>query len=102
MEHKLQWCGNYYHLKDVMDDVLSQYNHIAYISEEQECVFVVEDKPEVTAAAEIMPTPTLAVDIIKYNHRSLKGEIEQKKKFSWQWERNWKQNEKNYTLSMLY
>lgn len=79
-EHKLQWCGNYYHLKDVMDDVLSQYNHIAYISEEQECVFVVEDKPEVTAAAEIMPTPTLAVDIIKYNHRSLKGEIEQKKK----------------------
>lgn len=79
-EHKLQWCGNYYHLKDVMDDVLSQYNHIAYVSEEQECVFVVEDKPEVTAAAEIMPTPTLAVDIIKYNHRSLKGEIEQKKK----------------------
>ena len=80
IEYKLQWCGNYYHLKDVMDDVLSQYNHIAYISEEQECVFVIEDKPEVTAAAEIMPTPTLAVDIIKYNHRSLKGEIEQKKK----------------------
>lgn len=27
--HTLQWCGNYYHLKDVMDDVLAQYNHIA-------------------------------------------------------------------------
>jgi len=78
--HKLQWCGNYYHLKDVMDDVLSQYNHRAYIDKEQECVLVVEDKPEVTAAAEIMPTPTLAVDVIKYNHRSLRGEIEQKKK----------------------
>lgn len=79
-EHKLQWCGNYYHLKDVMDDVLSQYNHMAYINEEQECVLVVEDKPEVTAAAEIMPSPILAVDVVKYNHRSLKGEIEQKKK----------------------
>lgn len=79
-EHKLQWCGNYYHLKDVMDDVLSQYNHVAYTNEEQECVLVVEDKPEVTAAAEIMPSPILAVDVVKYNHRSLKGEIEQKKK----------------------
>ena len=78
--YRLQWCGNYYHLKDVMDDVLSQYNHVAYINEEQECVLVVEDKPEVTAAAEIMPTPTLAVDVVKYNHRSLRGEIEQKKK----------------------
>ena len=78
--YRLQWCGNYYHLKDVMDDVLSQYNHVAYIDKEQECVLVVEDKPEVTAAAEIMPTPTLAVDVVKYNHRSLRGEIEQKKK----------------------
>ena len=78
--YRLQWCGNYYHLKDVMDEVLSQYNHVAYINEEQECVLVVEDKPEVTAAAEIMPTPTLAVDVVKYNHRSLRGEIEQKKK----------------------
>ena len=24
---KLQWCGNYYHLKNVMDDILNQYNH---------------------------------------------------------------------------
>lgn len=79
-EYKLEWCGNYYHLKAVMDDVLSQYNHVAYISEEQECVFVIEDKPEVTATAEIMPIPALAVDIVKYNHRSLRGEIEQKKK----------------------
>lgn len=78
--YKLQWCGNYYHLKDVMDDVLSQYNHVAYIDEEQECVLIIEDKPEVTAAAEIMPTPTLAIDVVKYNHRSLRGDIEQKKR----------------------
>lgn len=76
----LEWRGNYYHLKDVMDDVLGQYNHVAYINEEQECVLIVEDKAEVTAAAEIMPTPALAVDVVRYNHRTLRGEIELKKK----------------------
>lgn len=78
--YKLQWCGNYYHLKNMMDDVLGQYNHVAYINEEQECVLVVEDKAEVTAAAEIMPTPTLSIEVVRYNHRTLKGEIELKKK----------------------
>lgn len=78
--YRLRWRGNYYHLKNVMDDVLSQYNHIAYINEEQECVLVIEDKAEVTAAAEIMPTPTLTVEVVRYNHRTLKGEIERKKK----------------------
>lgn len=78
--HKLRWCGNYYHLKNVMDDVLEQYNHVAYINEEQECVLVVENKAEVTAAAEIMPTSTLAVEVVRYNHYTLKGEIELKKK----------------------
>ena len=78
--YKLEWCGNYYHLKDVIDDVLSQYNHVAYINEDQECVLIIEDKSEVTAAAEIMPTPALAVDVVRYNHRTLRGEIELKKK----------------------
>lgn len=78
--YKLQWCGNYYHLKNVMDDALGQYNHVAYIDEEQECVLIVEDKTEVTAAAEIMPTPALSVEVVRYNHRTLKGEIERKKK----------------------
>lgn len=78
--YKLQWCGNYYHLKDVMDDVLGQYNHVAYINEEQECVLIIENKAEVTATAEIMPTPALAVDVVRYNHRTLRGEIELKKK----------------------
>lgn len=78
--YKLEWCGNYYHLKDVMDDVLSQYNHVAYVNEDQECVLIIEDKSEVTAAAEIMPTPALAVDVVRYNHRTLRSEIELKKK----------------------
>lgn len=78
--HDLRWCGNYYHLKNVMDDVLDQFNHVAYINDEQECVLVVEDKPEITAAAEIMPTPALAVEVVRYNHHTLRGEVELKKK----------------------
>ena len=78
--YRLGWCGNYYHLKDVMDDVLGQYNHVAYVDEEQECVLIVEDKAEVTAVAEILPTPELAVDVVRYNHRTLRGEIELKKR----------------------
>lgn len=76
--YKLQWCGNYNHLRDVMDDILAQYNHTAYINKEKTCVLVIENKEEVTAAAEILPT-SLSLDVIKYNHRSLKGEIELKK-----------------------
>ena len=78
--HTLNWCGNYYHLKNVMDDVLGQYNHTAFVDEDKDCVLVVEDKAEITAVAEIMPTYELAFDVIKYNHRSLKGQIELKKK----------------------
>lgn len=76
--YSLQWRGNYYHLKDVMDDVLGQYNHCAYIDKKRRCVLVIEDKAEVTAVAEIVPT-SLALNVIRYNHKSLKGEIELKK-----------------------
>ena len=76
--YELQWSGNYYHLKDVMDDVLQQYNHKAYINDNETCILVIEDKAEVTAVAEILPS-ALAFDVIKYNHRSLQGEVELKK-----------------------
>ena len=52
---KLQWCGNYYHLKNVMDDILNQYNHKVYADEDNNCIFVIEDKEEVTAVVEILP-----------------------------------------------
>jgi len=74
----LLWSGNFFHLQDVMDDILRQYNYTAYIPEDDECVLVIEDKPEVTATAEIVPE-TLALDIIRYNHRLLKGNINAKK-----------------------
>ena len=76
--YDLKWSGNYYHLKDVMDDILQQYNHTAFINEDKDCVLIIEDKEVVTATAEILPS-AMAFDVIKYNHRSLQGEIELKK-----------------------
>ena len=74
----LKCCRDYYHLKDIMDDILKQYNHIAYIDKENERVLVVEDKQEVTAVAEILPDD-LSLEVIRYNHNSLKGDVETKK-----------------------
>lgn len=71
-----KWQKNYYHLRDVMLDNLEKYNHTAYIDDER--VLVIEDKPEVTAVAEIVEED-LALDIIRYNHRSLQGDVELKK-----------------------
>lgn len=76
--YDLKWCGNYYHLRDVMDDILQQYNHIAFTNEDEDCVLIIEDKEAVTATAEILPS-AMGFDVIKYNHRSLQGEIELKK-----------------------
>lgn len=70
--------GNYYHLKNVMDDILAQYNHMAYIDKKNNCVLVIENKPEVTAATEIVPDE-LSLDVIRYNHKSLQGDIEAKR-----------------------
>lgn len=75
----LKWCGNFYHLKDVMDEILEECNHTVYANEDKDYFIVVENKPEVTAAAEIMPTAELTFDVIRYNHRSLKGDIQSKK-----------------------
>lgn len=71
------WNNNFFHLRDVMLDNLGKYNHKAYI--ENERILIIEDKPEVTAVVEIIEQD-LAIDIIRYNHRSLQGEIELKKK----------------------
>ena len=74
---KSGWNNNFFHLRDVMLDNLEKYNHKAYIDDER--ILIIEDKPEVTAVAEIIEQD-LAIDIIRYNHRSLQGEIELKKK----------------------
>ena len=72
-----KWNNNFFHLRDVMLENLEKYNHKAYIDDER--ILIIEDKPEVTAVAEIIKQD-LAIDIIRYNHRSMQGEIELKKK----------------------
>lgn len=75
-QNSTYWSGNFMHLKDVMDDNLEKYNHKACFDNDR--VLIIEDKPEVTAVAEIVEEP-LALSVIRYNHRSLQGEIEAKK-----------------------
>lgn len=70
--------GNFFHLKNMMDDILQQYNQKTYIDTSCQRVLIIEDKPEVTAVSEIV-SEKLSMDVIKYNHRVLKGNIELKK-----------------------
>lgn len=65
-------------LWDNMMDDLSHYNYTFVYDKEQERSIIVEDKAEVTAVAEIVEQP-LAMQIIKYNHYSLKENIDEKK-----------------------
>lgn len=65
-------------LKWLMDECLSQYNHKAYYIKKDEKVLVVEDKPEATAVAEIVESD-LALEVIRYNHHSLKGDVNAKR-----------------------
>lgn len=65
-------------LKDIMDECLSEYNQKAfYFPDEQKCI-ITEDSPQVTAAAEASE-PEIAIEIVRYNHRQLAGDIIKKK-----------------------
>lgn len=75
-ENDLRYYEDFYHLQTIMDDCLQQLNYKIY--EEDERVLVIEDKPEVTAVVEIVDEP-VALDFIRYNHFSLKGDLAAKK-----------------------
>ena len=75
---EIHYYKNFYHLFDVMVECLSRYNHKAVYDEEQEQILVIEDRPEITAVAEIVE-PELALAIVRYNHHSMRGDIVQKK-----------------------
>ena len=60
------------------NDCLAHYNHKVYYNEESEQAIVIEDKPEVTAVAEL-EDPDSAYDIIRYNHHALKGNLTEKR-----------------------
>lgn len=65
-------------LQQIMDDTMADFNYRIYEDSEREIALVIEDKPGVTAVAEIVK-PELALDVIRYNHYTLKGEIAEKK-----------------------
>ena len=63
-------------IKKIIDDNLERMNH--KIHSKYDYGIIIEDKPEVTAVAEIVEKP-LSFDVIRYNHRSLQGNIKQKR-----------------------
>lgn len=65
-------------LEEMMDDCLSEYNQKAFYSPEKEQCLIAEDSPQVTAAAEASE-PEISLEIVRYNHRQLAGDIAKKK-----------------------
>ena len=70
---------SFYHAKKIIDDCLSDLNlKECYIQEEDKYI-IIEDKPETTAVAEIVDN-NIALDIVRYNHYSLKGQLKEKQR----------------------
>lgn len=82
MISKRAYCGhegNFDLMKTIMDDCLAELNHKAYHVEKEEKTIVIEDNPAVTAVAEIVK-PEMAIELIRYNHFLLKGNIKEKQR----------------------
>ena len=70
-------ADEYQSIKNYLDDRLIEYNYKAYYNAETERCIIIEDSPQVTAAAEAVE-PEVSLEIIRYNHRQLKGNIARK------------------------
>ena len=66
-------------LRRIMDDCLSHYGYKGEYFPDLEQLIVIEDKPEATAVAEIVPNE-ISLKVFRYNHFSLKGDMQAKKK----------------------
>lgn len=78
---KNEWvdCTTHFNLlHDILMECLSYYNHTEFYNETTEQVLVLEDNPATTAVAEIID-PRLSLDVLKYNHHTLRGDITKKK-----------------------
>ena len=74
----IKYYTNFYHLSDVLQEILSHYNHKALYDEEAEQIIVIENKPEITAVVETVE-PKLSLEVIRYNHYTLRGDIDAKR-----------------------
>ena len=61
-----------------MDNCLSHYGYKGEYFPDLEQLIVIEDKPEATAVAEIVPNE-ISLKVLRYNHFSLKGDLQAKK-----------------------
>lgn len=77
-KRKIKYYSSYLLLEEIMISVLERLNHTAYYYEDEQKVLVVENKSEVTAAAEVVPED-MALDVVRYNHHLLKGDLSEKK-----------------------
>lgn len=71
-------AGDFRLLRKIMDDCLAQYNYKGEYFPGLEQLIVIEDKPEVTAVAEIVDND-LSYKVLRYNHYMLKGDLKAKK-----------------------
>lgn len=77
-QYKQVECTEFLRVKMMLDEYLSQCNHRAVHYPEEEKVLVVPDNEAVTAVVEIVDAP-LAMEILQYNHHSLKENLNAKK-----------------------
>ncbi|MBR1980703.1 hypothetical protein [Candidatus Proelusimicrobium excrementi] len=69
-------------IKIIYENINNLLDHLHYekkINEEEETVILIPKNPAATAVAEITENKDIAFAILKYNHASLKGDLEGKK-----------------------
>lgn len=75
-DFKYYW--DYSILNENIESLLDHLNLETYYFDDEEMVLIIEKDEKVSAAAEVVPS-SLGIKIIKYNHHTLKGNIEEKK-----------------------
>lgn len=71
--------NNFFLLQRILVDCISQFNLRLVHDKKNAQYILIEDRPEVTAVAEIVDD-ALAFDVLWYNHRTLKGNLKEKKR----------------------
>lgn len=75
-DFKYYW--DYSILNENIESLLDHLNLETYYFDDEEMALIIEKDEKVSAAAEVVPS-SLGIKIIKYNHHTLKGNIEEKK-----------------------
>lgn len=71
-------CYDFLRIRKMLDDYLSQCNHCAVHYPDEEKVLIFPDNEAVTAVMEIVDAP-LGMEVLHYNHHTLKGNLNAKK-----------------------